>query len=560
MTTPRAVDTPLGRIVDTRLDHDAQSQIASRPDLGAANALREAALRNPLRDAPMIWLEEPFETPSGRCAHLSLRELVSHADSVARGYHEIGVVERDVVALYMRQEINYLVHFLALTSLGAVPALLNRRLAGATAAEFVSFIRARIVVCDDSADRELAGHGVVARRVGPEQMFRDASAPLPPRYPYPHADDDPVLITHSSGTTGFPKAVVFQNAPLLFGPRARLAASAELDERILCTIPMSHNAGIAFPLLALLGGSPLLIMTSQVGEPVLRHIEAFRPTKVVGFAQTFSDLAARDLGRWDVASVRYWSSTADSVHEAHIRRLLGAVEGAQFIDNLGSSELAFALFRKVFAAADRDFARCVGRPMSFVTTAVLSPDGDPLPDGNAGLLGVKSPTLCAGYWNDSARTYQARKSGYWLTGDVVIRQPSGEFLHLDRQVDTVRSAQGPVHTLPIEERLLLHSAEISDCSVVAAQRNGGGELPVAVLKLQRPDGAAPGRWLEALNADLTRHGHSPLAGVAIARTAAEFPLGPTGKVLKRRLRELQPTLFSPTNPAAAVTPALAGTT
>jgi len=466
----------------------------------------------------------------------------------------------------MWQEVNYLVHFLALTSLGAVPAQLNRRLRPETAAEFVSFIRAKMLVCDRDAATELGGHDLgAARRVAPEELFRDEHKPLPPRYPYEHADDDPVLSTHSSGTTGFPKAVVFQNAPLLFGPRARLAAAGgDLDERILSTIPMSHNAGIAFPLLALLGGTPLLIMSSQTGEPVLRHIEAFRATKVVGFAQTFSDLAGRELSRWDLSSVQFWSSTADSVHEAHIRRLLGAGGGraatatpSSFIDNLGSSELAFALFRKVFTAADRDYARCVGRPMSFVGAAVLGPDGDPLGDGEIGLLGIKSPTLCAGYWNDSGRTYLSRKRGYWLTGDVVIRQENGEFLHLDRQVDAIASAHGPVHTLPIEERVLLHSPEILDCSVVGAKLAGGGELPVAVLKLRSEGAAPPAHWLEALNADLERHGQPILAGVALARSADELPLGPTGKVLKRRLRELQATLFSAANPAASMIPALA---
>jgi acyl-coenzyme A synthetase/AMP-(fatty) acid ligase len=167
------------------------------------------------------------------------------------------------------------------------------------------------------------------------------------------------------------------------------------------------------------------------------------------------------------------------------------------------------------------------------------------------LLGIKSPTLCGGYWNDSARTFQSRKRGFWLTGDVVIRRRDGEFVHLDRQVDTVSAARGPIYTLPLEERVLLHSADILDCSVIGVA-TAGGEQPVAVLKLQRP-AASPGPWLTALNADLAQHGHAPLAGVAIARSADEFPLGPTGKVLKRRLRELAPTLFDATNPAAART-------
>jgi len=85
MTSASFLDTAMGRVIDTRLDPAAQRELAAQHELGAARALREAARRNPHREAPILWLEQPFETPTGARPHLSLTELVTWADRLARG-------------------------------------------------------------------------------------------------------------------------------------------------------------------------------------------------------------------------------------------------------------------------------------------------------------------------------------------------------------------------------------------------------------------------------------------------------------------------------------------
>ncbi|HEY1180434.1 MAG TPA: hypothetical protein VGF17_30120, partial [Phytomonospora sp.] len=130
-------------------------------------------------------------------------------------------------------------------------------------------------------------------------------------------------------------------------------------------------------------------------------------------------------------------------------------------------------------------------------------------------------------------------NGYWLTGDVARRDAEGRFYHLDRTVDVIDTAAGPVYSLPLEEVLIADCADlVADCSVVGVPAaTGAGQAPVAVVRLQDDAAGTTGEVLaERANKALADAGLAALAAVRIATAPGDFPLGPTGKVLKRELR------------------------
>jgi acyl-coenzyme A synthetase/AMP-(fatty) acid ligase len=523
-------------IVDTRVTPLLAQGLARRPGIGAGNFLHHAIATNPMRDAPLIWLSGEIATSRGRYTALSLTDLASITERLRQTYHSLGVCSKDVVAIQTTRQVLYLIHYLALTSLGAIPAMVNERLSPAAAEDFVSFLEAKLWALDRP-------HANASHQYAIEELTLHVPTSNHRTVPkYTHHPKDPVLITHSSGTTGRPKAVFFQHQALLFGPTWRLFAAPTFDNRILSALPLAHNAGIAFPAMALLSGSPMFLLDELKGEPVLDAVEAFRPSKLVGFAQTFSDMAGRDLDRRDMTSLRYFSSTGDAVHEAHVTRLLAALKqkgskDGEFIDNFGSSELAFALFRRTFSLEDRDYGRRIGRPLPFVEAAILTDDGYEVSPGSVGMLGVRSPTLSGGYWNNSALTQRSWCAGYWLTGDVVRQLEDGEFVHLDRKVDVVSATAGDVYTLPMEERILLLSKSILDCSVVASNLRGGAQAPFAFLQLRADAPNDPAMWLERVNSSFDQVGLTHVAGVVCSVSDGFLPQGPTGKVLKRTLRD-----------------------
>jgi acyl-CoA synthetase (AMP-forming)/AMP-acid ligase II len=104
-------------------------------------------------------------------------------------------------------------------------------------------------------------------------------------------------------------------------------------------------------------------------------------------------------------------------------------------------------------------------------------------------------------------------------------------------VDVIRTASGPAYSLLMEEILLGELSQLTDCSVIAAPAPEGSPLPVALLWPRDPE-ADPVELLSAVNQALRTAGQHEVAMVHVVRAATEVPLGPSGKVLKRRLREL----------------------
>ncbi|RKT55706.1 class I adenylate-forming enzyme family protein [Saccharothrix australiensis] len=542
--------------------------------LGFGNFLDRARRVSPRRDEPFLFAQRRDAAGGEVVEPMSLDRLVAIRTAYAGWYHARGVRKGDPVGVYLGEGVEPFLHFLAISSLGAIPALVNGRMDPAVAADYLGRVGAVGVVADPAGLAALTGSGALPGTVGFRQpaaeLPRDAGGAhvLPAVYPYPHGDDDPVMLCHTSGTTGPPKSAIFAHRQFFLGKRHRLwSFPPATRNRMLTALPQSHSAGISYLMTATLLGLPTLVMASSSGAAVHAAMRRFAPTIVVAFPQTYAELAAMDLDPAATAEVHSWINTGDAAHEAHIKALIrhgrrpgrgGGTPGSRFIDGLGSSEMGMALFRKVSEPGRDDYDRCVGAPIGVVErAAVLDDDGRELGPGRPGRLGVRSPTRTPGYWNDSGLTTRSSFSGYWLTGDVVQRDAKGRFYHLDRVPDVIHTARGPVYSLPLEEAILAGCPDVVDCAVVAVRSPGpeGGHVPFATVKLRRGV-AVPDDLPALLNAALRRRGLDEVRGAVAARDAADFPTGATGKVLKRALRErfadvLVPDDVTPTGPDVA---------
>ncbi|MER8101895.1 class I adenylate-forming enzyme family protein [Kitasatospora sp. NPDC094016] len=550
----------------------ARQRLMTEPALGAGNFLDHALAANPHRAVPSVFTHRTDHRGEVVLRGHSLLDLAALRDRYAAWYHANGVRPGEPVGVVVGEGLEPLLHFLALTSLGAVPALVNDAMRHDVLVRYLDHVGVVGVVADDptrlaAAYREDPGRRPRFLALAAEVQAFDADAvELPADHPYRHAPDDVVALIHSSGTTGTPKSTMLAHRQFWDGKQPRMERfPAEPYDRLMSLMPHTHAGGLSYFLTATLLGLPTVVMSDwrrAVVEPVM---EAFQPTMVASFPRTFVELATGELPVRGAARVHSWFNTGDSAHHGHIRRLvtLGerpaglirpwllpqdradrpALPGSQFVDGLGSSEMGMALFGQVTTPESARDDRCVGRPLEVVLkAAVLDQDGTELPDGTVGLLGVVSPSRTPGYWHDRRLTESFELAGYWLTGDVARRSPDGRFYHLDRTVDVIDTADGPVYSLPIEEVLLADCADlVQDCSVVGVPgAPGEGQRPVAVVRLQAGAGGDAGAGAEevrdAANKALAAAGLAALAAVRIARTPQDFPLGPTGKVLKRELR------------------------
>ncbi|WP_035840360.1 class I adenylate-forming enzyme family protein [Kitasatospora azatica] len=555
----------------------ARQQLMTEPTLGAGNFLDHAIAVNPNRAVPFAYSHHLDHRGAVVLRGHSLLDLADLRDRYAKWYWANGVRPGDPVGIVVGEGLEPLLHFLALTALGAVPALINDAMRHDVMVRYLNHVGVVGVVADDPTRLASAYREDPQRRprfiamAAEIQAFDAESAQLPEAYPHRHAADEVVALIHSSGTTGTPKSTMLAHRQFWDGKQPRMVRfPAEPYDRLMSLMPHTHAGGLSYFLTAALLGLPTVVMSDwrrAVVEPVM---EAFQPTMIASFPRTFVELATGELPVQGAAKVHSWFNTGDSAHYGHIRRLvqLGerpaglikpwllpseaaeqpALPGSQFIDGLGSSEMGMALFGQVTTPESTRNDRCVGKPLEVVLkAAVLDESGEELPDGTVGLLGVVTPSRTPGYWNDPKLTGSFELAGYWLTGDVARRDAEGSFYHLDRTVDVIDTVSGPVYSLPIEEVLLADCADlVQDCSVVGVPGPAGeGQRPIAVVRLQAEAGDSSAEEIQqAANKALAEAGLAALAAVSIARTPQDFPLGPTGKVLKRELRTRFATLFT----------------
>lgn len=528
--------------------------LAADTEVGAGNVLLRLAEHGADMDMPRVTFDTEVDAIAA-WTPLSLRTLTERVAARAEWFARHGIGRRDPVAVYVTSAADVVLNFLALTWLGAIPALMNGGMPAEIAAEYIRRLRAVGVIID--ADHAgMAAHDLGAPIIGDAAETGTGDPSGAPAH-FRHHPSDPVAITHSSGTTRMPAAIVHSHHGLFAAVRAvRLTEPRQSGPvREMSAFPQAHTAGIIILNEALCNGYELLCLSRQggsfasSGEVIIDAIERWRPTAVFGFAVTWSELANFDLTTRDVSSVRVWSNTGDCAHEAHIRRLIAVgthhaygqdgivtLPGSRFNDTVGSTEMGYGGFRISHRPGSERYDRCVGKPFPFAEIILVDArTGQEVPTGEVGQVAMKSPTLALGYWNDSVATFGTRLNGYYLTGDLMYRDEDGYFYHVDRASDAVELGDGNwLYTALSEERILKHCPDVRDCTVLAARRDDG-RLVIEVLLVLVTDADAALDRTDRVRAAIGEAAASmPLKVTAIPDDGVL--LGPTGKVRKFLMR------------------------
>lgn len=527
------------------LTPEQRSRLAALPELGGGNLLATAMAVHPDPNIPFIRTGRPVINTAGKeQTEFTLAQIDALAQSWSVWYHEQGVGPRDRVALYMEDTFAYTIHLNALAQLGAIGVLINSKASPALALGLCA--RTTPVGIYTTRSR----FATIAAEIGSldglrwVQLAEDVPAPAPASLPdawrFTHAGEDPVSIMHSSGTTGIPKAVTQTHASSVAGPRYRLVNYTEpARERMMTAQPQSHLGCIVYTAYSILAGTPLVALYDPSGAELATAVRQHQPNGVMAFAHAYTELAALETPSGIVDSVDYWVNMGDAIHGTHIEAILAKrspdQEPPTFYDRFGTTELGWGLVVQPRTLASERSDRRVGKPDPGLEVAVLRPDGGKAPVGEVGFFGAKGPSITAGYWNDSDTTYRSKLGGYWLTGDFVYQDADGNYFVVDRTKDAIATAEGTGYSVLMEELLLREISTIDDCAVVAG-RVGDDIVPVAVIVTDESPAEAD-RLLAEANHVLEKAGHPRIAVLDIAVTAQDFPVGVTGKVLKRELRE-----------------------
>lgn len=368
----------------------------------------------------------------------------------------------------------------------------------------------------------------------------------------PRGKEEPLFMTHTSGTTGFPKAVILKNGGQSHAVRGMLTyAAASRRDKAFMALPFNHQAVIlTFNSLLLLGVRAHWTSCSKSDfdpKATLACLSAQKYTAFFGFPITYTQMLHAQPEKYDLKGMRIWACTADASHEVHQRAFakLGGffselglpIKGGVFVDGQGSSEVGTPSVIRFVTSLTRKFDRRIGFPglVPFgPKIKVINKEGKPVVVGEPGRLFVKGKTVFEGYWNNHSKTYEEICDRWFFTGDVVKRVEDGNLVQLDREVDVIKSKQGDVYSLMIEEAVHKHPA-VYDACVFAARQDDGFQMPAAVVALKEGFFISENELLRELNENLLVN--ERLSSLKIIPWS-EFPIGLTGKTLKRSLRDL----------------------
>ncbi|RSN19336.1 long-chain acyl-CoA synthetase [Amycolatopsis sp. WAC 04169] len=462
----------------------------------------------------VVRLDRPFDiAPERGIAHTAgrLAELVRDA---AGWLHEAGVRPGDRVAIVKRNHWDYDLLACAAVRIGAVPAKVSGQLPDDTLAILLERLDAAVVVTDRASLR--------ARRVLRVEDFTAGQAPAP----HPRGDDEPLLICHTSGTTGVPKLVVHTTRTII----DRLARPESVrwpvigvrrDDVVGNASAFAHGRTFCWTASALcLAPSEIVILSepSSAARVFGRH----RPTVVEALPSAYvrwrplANAPENPFGR-----VRRFVSTYDAMHPPVIRTMLRATRHKRplWMQGYGQSEtgpLSFRFFTRRTAGTTRN----LGRPLpGLAKLRVVDPEtAEPVARGSAGILLARTRARCAGYVGEQDR-WKAKTDGrWWNTGDVGVISRSGVVTLLDREVDTVPGLSCLEAEDLIEDRL----PSVEECVVLSAA--GREPIPVVVTDTALD----PERWRAAV-------GDLPPLGEPVVLSWDDVPRTGTGKVRRREL-------------------------
>lgn len=520
------------------------------PTLGCGNFL-DRVLAQPIeRDLPLFVLDRPWQGPTGEAhARLSLAALGRVVDELGSWYLGQKVRPGQIVCTYVQEGIAQFLHAVALIRIGAIAAPVNWRMPPEIVRLYCDKYGFDALVIDEHPNAAAVDNrpGLVLIDAAPGKgSALNAGAAIVSFGSGTGADDRLVMLCHSSGTTGVPKAVEFAHQQFFAGKRERLLGFVNgPNERMISALPHSHSAGFSYLMTAVMTGLPTLVCADTCDPRLADKAHAFEATIIAAFSQSYAAIAAAAPPVGSLPHLKRAFNTGDTAHRAHIEALIAAAPDLAFNDGFGASELGMALFCGVTdARSGGPPARRIGRPVSFAEARIIDETGAVLPDGTIGYFAIKSPTITPGYYRDPLLTRLCRTGdGHWLTGDVGYRDADGWFYQIDRAVDIIQSPRGPVYSLALEEALLATGA-VEDVSVIGVPLTPrASQMVVAFADLEV--GGAKGAvdasrcrdLLDALDTAVNRdRAHKVPVAVVDQKLAGSRFVGATGKVLKRLLR------------------------
>lgn len=367
-----------------------------------------------------------------------------------------------------------------------------------------------------------------------ENLLELAAAFEPgPLVPAPRGGDGISRLSYSGGTTGKPKAIP---------GNARVGAQAmqimlsdwewPIEPRILAVVPLSHAGGSLFAPMLLKQGSMVILPTFEPGA-VLEAIETYKINCIMLVpTMIYALLDHPDFDKYDLSSLETIFYGASLMSPARLKEAIERI-GPVFFQFYGQAEAPMTLTVMRRSEHDPDnplrMASC-GRPVPWMTVALLDDDNNEVPDGEPGEICARGALVMDGYLNRDELNKETFAGGWLHTGDVAIKDPDGFLRIVDRKKDMI--VTGGFNVFPSEiENVIASHPSIAQVSVFGVPDEKWGEAVTAAVVLRSGAEVSSEELIT-----LVRDHKGPVQAPKTVTIIDEIPQTAVGKPDKKALR------------------------
>lgn len=451
------------------------------------------------------------------------------------------------VALMLPNGSEYLIAQQALARIGATAVQIGYRSKAAEIAYILTNAEPRVTIVHaqfDDAMREARTHtgkggaqivvGADARgsdeAIDWDHALANSSPEMPPRG---RGGDGGGVIVYTSGTTGKPKGANRSWKKTGFESVADmiLQVGVRADDRHLVVCPLYHSAAPAFVAIMLSLGATIVLMNHFEPEGALDIIQRERVTctlMVPTMLIRLTNLPAETLAKYDTRTLRWVMSGAAPLTTEAARRFMDRF-GPVLWNFYGATETGL-----VTLAGPHDHVHrpgTIGKALRGNEIRLLDDAGHEVPPGQIGELYTRNSTMISGYHKNEDATRASQRDGFFSVGDLGRLDADGYYYLESRKHDMVISGGVNIYPREIEDHLHTHPA-ILEAAVVGVPDPEWGETLRAFIVVRH--GA------QITETEVVEYCRSHLADFKRPRKVTfldELPRNPTGKILKRELRE-----------------------
>ena len=348
-------------------------------------------------------------------------------------------------------------------------------------------------------------------------------------------DDDEAAIYFSSGTTGFPKAILHNHESLMHAAKAEQNHHGQTkDDVFLCIPPLYHTGAKMHWFGSLLTGGKAVLLKGTSPKTILQAVSEEHCIIVwllVPWAQDLLlalDNKELDIADYDLDQWRLMHIGAQPVPPSLIKHWKEYFPHHQYDTNYGLSESIGP--GCVHLGVDNiDKVGAIGKAGYGWEAKIIDEQGETVKQGETGELAVKGPGVMTCYYRDPKATAEVLHDGWLYTGDMAMEDEDGFIFLVDRKKDVIISGGENIYPVQIEDFLRTNEA-ILDVAVIGLADHRLGEISAAIIEL-KPGVECTEEDIQEFCKKLPRY-KRPRKIIF-----ADVPRNPTGKIEKPKLRE-----------------------